>query len=76
LGTLVNLHRIERPEFEDNYVRIDGLRSAIGARSTEIDKLTAEREAYDKASLVRGFLVLGGGFVALLTLIVILLWAL
>jgi hypothetical protein len=76
LGTLVNLHRIERPEFEDNYVRIDGLRSAIGARSTEIDKLTAEREAYDKASLVRGFLVLGGGFVAFLTLIVILLWAL
>lgn len=74
LGTLVNLHRIERPEFDDMYARIDGLRSAIGARSTEIDKLTAEREAYDKASLVRGFLVLGGGLVAFLTLIVILLW--
>ncbi|HUH02306.1 MAG TPA: hypothetical protein VML75_09935 [Kofleriaceae bacterium] len=76
LGTLVNLHRIERPEFEDMYARIDGLRSAIGARSTEIDKLTAEREAYDKASLVRGGLALGGGLVAFLTLIVILLWVL
>lgn len=73
LGTLVNLHRIERPEFDDMYARIDSLRSAIGARSTEIDRLTAEREAYDKASLVRGFLVLGGGVVAILTLIVILL---
>lgn len=76
LGTLVNLHRIERPEFEDMYARIDGLRMAIGARSTEIDKLTAEREAYDKASLVRGGLALGGGLVAFLTLIVILLWVL
>ncbi len=73
LGTLVNLHRIERPEFDDMYARIDGLRAAIGARSTEIDRLTAEREAYDKASLVRGFLVIGGGVVVLITLIVILL---
>ena len=53
--------------------RIDGLRAAIGARSTEIDRLTAEREAFDKASLVRGFLVIGGGVVVLITLIVILL---
>ena len=73
LGTLVNLHRIERIEFDDMYARIDGLRAAIGARSTEIDRLTAEREAYDKASLVRGFLVIGGGVVVLITLIVILL---
>ncbi len=73
LGTLVNLHRIESPEFDDMYARIDGLRAAIGARSTEIDRLTAEREAYDKASLVRGFLVIGGGVVVLITLIVILL---
>ncbi len=71
LGTLVNLHRIDRPEFEDMYSHIDALRAAIGARSTEIDRMTAEREAYDKASLVRGFLVLAGGIVALVTLIVI-----
>ncbi len=73
LGTLVNLHRIEKPEFEDMYAHIDTLRAAIGARSTEIDKLTAEREAYDKGSLIRGFVALAGGIVALVTLIVILL---
>lgn len=61
LGTLVNLHRIERPEFDDLYARIDELRGAIGARSSEIDRLAAEREAYDRGSLVRGFFVLAGG---------------
>ena len=73
LGTLVNLHRIDRPEFADMYGHIDALRAAIGARSTEIDRMTAEREAYDKGSLIRGFVVLAGGIVALVTLMVIFL---
>jgi chromosome segregation ATPase len=74
LGTLINLNRIENPEFDALYMRIDRLRGAIGARSTEIDRLSAEREAYDKGSLWRGFAVLMFGAVALVTLIVILLW--
>ncbi len=74
LGTLVNLHRIDRPELDDLYARIDGLRAAIGQRKAEIDRLTAEREAYDRASLVRGFVTLGGAVVAVLTLLVILMW--
>jgi chromosome segregation ATPase len=74
LGTLVNLHRIERPEFTELYARVDKLRGAIGAQSTEIDRLTAEREAYDKGSLVRGFAAIGGGVVAVITLIVVLVW--
>jgi chromosome segregation ATPase len=73
LGTLVNLHRVDQPEFADLYDRVDQLRAAIGARSAEIDRLTAEREAYDKRSLMRGFLTLGGAVVLLITLIVILL---
>jgi len=73
LGTLVNLNRVERPEFADLYERIDRLRGAIAARTTEIEKLTAEREAYDKGSLVRGLVVIGAGFVGLVTLLVILL---
>ncbi|MCG8416789.1 MAG: hypothetical protein MJE77_02450 [Proteobacteria bacterium] len=69
LGTLVNLHRIERPEFDDLYERIDELRGAIGARSSEIDRLTAERKAVDQAALVRGFMVMGvGGAVGVLLL--------
>lgn len=72
LGTLINLHRIERPELAELYANIDGLRSAIGACTTEIDRLTLEREAYDRTSLVRGFLVLGGGVVALIMLVVML----
>jgi hypothetical protein len=68
VGTIVNLHRVERPELEQLYARVDTLRSAIGAQSTEIDRLTAEREAYDKPSFVRGVAVLGAGVVMLITL--------
>jgi hypothetical protein len=72
LGTLVNLNRVDKPEFSDLYARIDNLRTAIGARTTEIDKLTAERDAFDKPSLVRGLATIGGGVVLLVTLIVLL----
>lgn len=72
LGTLVNLNRIEDPQFTELYQRIDRLRGAITARTTEIEKLTAEREAYDRGTLVRGITTIGGVFVVLIALIVIL----
>ncbi len=72
LGTLVNLNRIEDPQFAELYQRIDRIRGAITARTTEIEKLTAEREAYDRGTLVRGVATIGGAFVALIALIVIL----
>jgi hypothetical protein len=73
LGTLINLHRVERPEFTELYGRIDRLRHAINARTTEIDRLTAERDAYDRGSLLRGYAVLGGVAVLLITFVVIIL---
>ncbi|MEJ7598245.1 MAG: hypothetical protein WKG01_10075 [Kofleriaceae bacterium] len=72
LGTLVNLNRIVDPQFDELYQRIDRLRGAITARTTEIEKLTAEREAYDRGTLVRGIAAIGGAIVALIALIVIL----
>ncbi|MBA3501245.1 MAG: hypothetical protein H0T65_12780, partial [Deltaproteobacteria bacterium] len=72
LGTLVNLNRIEDPQFHELYHRIDRLRGAITARTTEIEKLTAEREAYDRGTMVRGYATIGGAFVAFIALIVIL----
>ncbi|MGN6104374.1 MAG: hypothetical protein ACTHU0_04665 [Kofleriaceae bacterium] len=72
LGTLVNLNRIEDPRFDELYQRIDRLRGAITARTTEIERLTAEREAYDRGALVRGVTSIGGAIVALIALIVIL----
>ncbi|HVK88814.1 MAG TPA: hypothetical protein VM513_32060 [Kofleriaceae bacterium] len=72
LGTLVNLNRIEDPAFTELYERIDRLRGAITARTTEIEKLTAEREAYDRGTLVRGVATIGGAIVLFITLIVIL----
>jgi hypothetical protein len=71
LGTLVNLNRIEDGSFVELYERIDRLRGAITARTTEIEKLTAEREAYDRGTLVRGLVTIGGAFLALIALIVI-----
>ncbi len=72
LGTLVNLNRLEDPRFAELYERIDRLRGAITARSTEIEKLTSEREAYDRGSMVRGGVVLGSSVVALIALLVLL----
>ncbi len=72
LGTLVNLNRIEDPQFAELYQRIDRLRGAITARTTEIEKLTAEREAYDRGNLVRGLAAIGGAILVFIALIVIL----
>jgi hypothetical protein len=72
LGTLVNLNRIEDPQFAELYLRIDRLRGAITARTTEIEKLTAEREAYDRGVMVRGISTIGGAIVVFIALIVIL----
>ncbi|MEO7732410.1 MAG: hypothetical protein ABIY55_15685, partial [Kofleriaceae bacterium] len=72
LGTLVNLNRIDDPQFAELYQRIDRLRGAITARTTEIEKLTAEREAYDRGNLVRGVAVIGGAILLFIALIVIL----
>lgn len=72
LGTLVNLNRIEDPQFGELYQRIDRLRGAITARTTEIEKLTAEREAYDRGTLVRGVATIGGVLVLMIALVVIL----
>ena len=72
LGTLVNLNRIDDPQFEELYRRIDWLRGAITARTTEIEKLTLEREAYDRGILVRGVAVIGGAILMFIALIVIL----
>lgn len=72
LGTLVNLNRLEDPRFSELYERIDRLRGAITARSTEIEKLTSEREAYDRGSMVRGGAVLGSSVIALIALLVLL----
>ncbi|HEX2689064.1 MAG TPA: hypothetical protein VHN14_20720 [Kofleriaceae bacterium] len=72
LGTLVNLNRIEDPQFAELYQRIDRLRGAITARTTEIEKLSAEREAYDRGNLVRGLATIGGVILLFIALIVIL----
>jgi len=72
LGTLVNLNRLDDPSFGELYERIDRLRGAITSRTTEIEKLTAEREAYDRGTLVRGIATIGGAMVGLIALVVIL----
>jgi chromosome segregation ATPase len=72
LGTLVNLNRIDDPQFAELYQRIDRLRGAITARTTEIEKLSAEREAYDRGNLVRGIAAIGGAILVFIALIVIL----
>jgi hypothetical protein len=72
LGTLVNLNRIEDAQFRELYERIDRLRGAITSRTTEIEKLTAEREAYDRGMILRGLATIIGALVAIIALISIL----
>jgi DNA-directed RNA polymerase subunit RPC12/RpoP len=71
LGTLLNLNRVERPEFDELYARIDQLRGAIGTRTNEIDRLIAERDAFDRGALLRGTAVLLFALIALITVAVV-----
>lgn len=73
LGTLVNLHRVNHPSFTDLYSRIDVLRNAISARTSEIEHLNAERDEYDRGALIRGFVVIGCVVLGVLALVAILL---
>ena len=73
LGTLLNLNRVERPEFDELYAHIDQLRAAIGARTQEIDRLTAERGSYDRGVLLRGIAVLALAVIVPVTVVVLLL---
>jgi hypothetical protein len=69
LGTLVNLHRVEGHGFEPLYKQADELRVLISGQETEIARLSAERDMFDKGSLIRGGVVLGGTLVALITVL-------
>ena len=73
LGTLINLHRVDRPELSELYARIDVLRNAISSRTSEIEVLTAEREEYDRGAVIRGFVVIGCVVLGVLGVIAILL---
>jgi chromosome segregation ATPase len=71
LGTLVNLNRIARPELDELYERIDRLRHAIGLRSSEIERLSAERDAHDRAALMRGFAGIGVGATTVVLILIL-----
>jgi chromosome segregation ATPase len=72
LGTLLNLERVEHPALSPLYEQVDALRGGIAQRAAEIERMTAERLAWDRPAALRGVAVLAGGVVALLTLIVVL----
>jgi chromosome segregation ATPase len=74
LGTIVNLNRVEKPEFMPLFERADQLRALISARETEADRLAAEQHAYDRPSLIRGGLVLTLAIILLSSLIWFVKW--
>lgn len=73
LGTIVNLNRIERPDLDELYRRIDELRGAIASRTSHIDRLNTERETYDRGALVRGGITIAVVVVLVITAIVLLI---
>jgi hypothetical protein len=75
LGTIVNLNRVERPELDTLYNRIDRLRDNINERSRQIDRLTADRESYDRGALLRGTATLVVAVIALLTVVIVVIAA-
>jgi hypothetical protein len=74
LGTIVNLNRVDKPEFMPLFERADHLRGLISARETEADRLNAEQHAFDRPSLIRGSLVLTGGLIFLTTALWLVKW--
>ena len=72
LGTLLNLNRVDRPEFAATYAQIDEQRHAIGAQTRAIDQFVAERAAYDRAALLRGTVTIAALALALITVALVL----
>ena len=73
LGTLVNLHRVDRSELKPLYERIDQLRAGIATREGEVERLTVERGSYDRGAIIRGIAVLGSLVVLLITVACVLI---
>lgn len=67
LGTIINLHRVDRAELVPHYDRVDQLRQAIALREGEVDRLNAERAPTHRGALIRGVSVIGVAAILLLT---------
>jgi chromosome segregation ATPase len=73
LGTLLNLNRVAAPDLDVLYTRVDGLRTSIGAREREIDRLRVEASRSDPRAVSRGAAVIIGAVVILIALVCLLI---
>jgi hypothetical protein len=73
VGTLLNLDRVADARLGDLYQRIDNVRAAISARTQEIDRLTQERNAFDRSGVLRGGVVIVAAVIGVIAIIAILL---
>jgi|GEM_PF-3267337 len=75
-GTLLNLKRTVHPRFQPIYTQIDDLKRNLVAKESDLVRLEAERTTFDRPTVQRGLLVVGGTFAGLvlivLTLIILL----
>jgi len=76
LGTMVNLHRVDKPELKPLYERVDTIRRGINGLEAEIEHLKAEKYARDKNTMIKGTVSLAGGLVLLVIIIILLTIAL
>jgi len=76
-GTLLNLHRLDTPQYRAKlgpiYARLDELKQTATAREARIASLDAERRGYDRPAMQRGLIVVGGALGTFLVLLVIVL---
>jgi hypothetical protein len=72
LGTLVNLHRLDRPPLKPHYARVDELKVSLATKESEIERLAIERNQIDRAAMVRGIALIAGAFVLLATVLTVL----
>ena len=76
LGTMVNLHRVDKVELKPLYDRVDAIRRGINGLEAEIEHLKAEKYARDRATMIKGSVSLAGGVVLLVIIIILLTVAL
>ena len=72
-GTLLNLNRVESAAFTPLYQRIDELKNGVNAREAAIVRLESERRGYDRPTVQKGLIVVGGAFGALVLLMIVLM---
>jgi len=77
IGRVLESTRLDKPEFQELYGRVDETRTAMRTRQQQISQLEGERDAYDRQAAKNGkiLLLVGAGLVIAVVATLVILFA-